>query len=65
MRETCIADEEIRKANKIMTQNLKKEHLKLESTIKIDFIDIFCKSMRGLTIFFYFLFLKIYCTENQ
>ena len=33
MRETCVTDEEIRKANKIVAQNLKKGHLTWENTI--------------------------------
>lgn len=50
MRETCVIEEEIRKESKIMTQNLQKRHLKWENTIEVDFIDIFCKSVHGLTI---------------
>ena len=33
-----------------MAQNLKKGHLKWGNTIKVDFIDIFCKGVHGLTI---------------
>jgi hypothetical protein len=50
MCEMCVTDEEIRKANKIVAQNLKKGHLKWENNIKVDGIDIFCKGVRGLTI---------------
>jgi hypothetical protein len=47
---TCVTDEEIRKANKIMAQNVKKGHLKWENTIKVDFIEIFRKGVHGLTV---------------
>ena len=50
MRQTCVTDEKVRKANKIMAQNLKKEYLKWENTLKVDIIDIFYKGVHGLTI---------------
>jgi hypothetical protein len=43
MRETCVNDEEIRKAKKIVAQNMKKRFLKWENTTKLDFIEIFCR----------------------
>jgi hypothetical protein len=36
MRETCVTEEEIRKESRIMTQNLKKGHLKWENAIEED-----------------------------
>jgi hypothetical protein len=50
MHETWLTDEEIRKATKIMAQNLKKGHLKWGNTIKVYFMDIFCKGVHGLII---------------
>jgi hypothetical protein len=48
--ETRVTDVEIRKSNRIVAQNLKKGHRGWENNIKVDFIEIFCKGVYGLTI---------------
>jgi hypothetical protein len=47
---TCVTDDEFRKVTKIVAQNLKKRLRRWENTTKVDFVEILCSGLRGLTI---------------